>query len=219
MPDLWDKKYKCPICGSTVISKKIFTDKVKIKSYDPDLKPNYDGVNALIYSVVVCETCYYAALESDFEAQVSPIYLSEIKEVQKKLKVNKEVLFSRERDHKTALLAYAIASLYYNVKKQPCKNAEMHLRMAWLFREINDSENELKSLAKAFLHFEECYNTSYIDQEKEPMIVFYLGELAFRLGKIEDAKRWFSILVTKYRDSHSFYVKAGKDRWQEIKEK
>ncbi|MFN3691721.1 MAG: DUF2225 domain-containing protein, partial [Fervidobacterium sp.] len=116
MPDLWDKKYKCPVCGSTVISKKVFTDKVKIKNYDPDLKPNYEGVNAFLYSIVVCENCYYAALEPDFEAQVSPIYLSELKDVQKKLKVNKEVSFSHERDHKTALVAYAIASLYYNVK-------------------------------------------------------------------------------------------------------
>lgn len=218
MPELWDKKYKCPVCGSTVVSKKVFTDKIKIKNYDPDMKPNYDGVNALLYSVVVCEHCHYAALEGDFESQISPIYHEEIKNIQRQLKIQNDVFFSKERDHKVGILSYALASLFYKAKKQPCKSAEMFLRMAWLYREIKDDENELKALAKALVNFEECYNSSYMDEEREPMVVFYLGELSYRLGKESDARKWFSMLVTKYRDSRSFYAKAGKDRWQEIKE-
>ncbi|MGC8819751.1 MAG: DUF2225 domain-containing protein [Fervidobacterium sp.] len=218
MPDLWDKTYKCPLCGSTVKSKKVFTDKIKIKSYDPDMKPNYEGVNALLYSVVVCEQCYYAALENDFEGNISPIYLDEIHKVQQKIKVRTEIIFSSERDHKTAILSYALASLFYEAKKQPCKSAEMFLRMSWLYREISDNDNEYKAMAKALLKFEECFTDSYVDQEKEPMIIFYLGELSHTLGKKEDAKRWFSLLLNKYKDSKSYYVKAGRDRWQEIKE-
>lgn len=218
MSDIWDKKYKCPVCGNTVISKKVFTDKIKVKSYDPDMKPNYEGINALLYSTVVCEHCYYAALELDFEVQISPVYLEEIKNVQKQLKIQEGISFSNEREHKVAILSYALASLFYRAKKQFCKSAEMFLRMAWLYREIGDSENELKALAKSLVNFEECYNTSYMDEEKEPMVVFYLGELSHRLGKENEAKKWFSMLVTKYRDSRSFYAKAGKDRWQEIKD-
>lgn len=218
MPEMWDKKYKCPLCGGIVMSKKVFTDKIRIKSYDPDLKPNYEGINVLLYSIVVCENCYYAALEGDFESQISPVYLDEIKNVQNQFKIPSDLSFSKERDHKVAILSYAIASLFYKAKRLPCKVAEMFLRIAWLYREIEDNENELKALAKALVNFEECYSTSHIDEEKEPMIVFYLGEISYKLGKIQDARKWFSLLVTKYRTSKSFYVKAGKDRWQEIKE-
>ncbi|KAF2961855.1 DUF2225 domain-containing protein [Fervidobacterium sp. 2310opik-2] len=218
MPDLWDKKYVCPICGSQVASKKVFTDKVRIKEYDPDMKPNYEGVNVLLYSVVVCNQCHYAALDTEFENHVSPIYLDQIREIQRKIKIPDNVSFSAERDHRAAILSYALAALFYEAKKQPCRTAEMYLRIAWLYRELKDKENEYKALARSLLSFEECYSKANISEEKEPMVLFYLGELSYRLGKMEDARRWFSILINKYRNSNSYYVKAGRDRWQEIKE-
>jgi len=217
-PLLWDKKYICPICGSAVMSKKVFTDKIRIKNYDEDLKPNYDVINPMLYSVITCSNCYYSALEPEFEQKVSPVHMDEIRKIQAEIKAPKDVDFSGERDHKTAILSYALSSLFYKAKKQPCRMAEVYLRMGWLYREISDNENELKSLARAILSFEECFTNSYVDAEKEPMILFYLGELSFRLGKIEDTKKWFSILVNKYRTSTSFYAKAGRDRWQSIRE-
>ncbi|HOK87799.1 MAG TPA: DUF2225 domain-containing protein [Fervidobacterium sp.] len=219
MPDLWDKKYKCPVCGASVGTKKVFTGKVRIKSYEADLKPVYEGINPLLYSVIVCESCYYSALESDFETQISPIFREEIRKVQDEIKIPEMVSFSQERDHKVAIIAYALASLFYKVKNQPCRTAEMYLRMGWLYREINDEDNENKALAKALSNFEECYLNTYVESDKEPMILFYLAELSRRFGKREDAMRWFSTLVSKYKSATSFYVKAGKERWQELREK
>lgn len=217
MPELWDKKLKCPLCGSTVSTKKVFTDRIAVKSYDEDLKPNYSTVNPLLYSVVVCETCFYSALENEFEKPISPVHLSEMNEVRNQVKMPEKVDFAGERDHRTAILSYALAVLFYKAKKQPCRVAEMYLRMGWLYRELGDEDNENKALAKALASFEECYMTSYVDEEKEPMILFYLAELSKRFGKREEAMRWFSTLVTKYRNSTSFYVKAGKERWQDLK--
>ncbi|MEJ5256983.1 MAG: DUF2225 domain-containing protein [Fervidobacterium sp.] len=217
VPQLWDKKYTCPACGSIVTTKKVITDRVRVKNYDPDMKPNYEGINPMLYSVVTCENCHYSALESDFENNISPIYMEEIRKIQNELKVPKDVQFSKERDHRTAILSCALGTLFYKAKKQICRVAELYLRIGWLYRELSDSENELKALAKALASFEECFMHSYIDTEKEPMILFYLGELSARFGKMEEARKWFSMLVTKYKNSNSFYVKAGRDRWQEIK--
>jgi len=216
-PILWDKKYTCPICGTVSPSKKVFIDKIRVKDYDEDLKPNYEGINPMLYSVITCPQCYYSALEPEFEQKVSPIYLEEIRKIQTELKVPQHVTFSTERDHMTAIVSYALATLFYKAKKQPCKVAEMYLKMGWLYREISNTENELKALAHALVNFQDCFTNSYVDAEKEPMILFYLGELSFRLGKLEDTKKWFSMLVNNYRNSTSFYAKAGKDRWQSIK--
>ncbi|ODN29739.1 hypothetical protein A4H02_09170 [Fervidobacterium thailandense] len=217
MPETWDKKYTCPLCGSQVTSKKVFTEKIVIKSYDEDLKPNYEGVNPLLYAVVVCNSCHHAALENDFEKYISPIHLEELRNVLGTVKIPEGVDFSKARDHKTALLAHALAALCYRAKKQLCKVAEMYLRMGWLHRELKDTEAESKALAKALVSFEECYMSSYIEEEKEPMVLFYLAELSRRFGKKEEALRWFSTLVTKYKNSNSFYVKVGKERWQDLK--
>lgn len=219
MPDLWDKKYKCPVCGSTVISKRVFTEKVRVKSYEPDLKPVYDGINPLLYSVVVCNSCHYSALETDFEASISPIFLQDVRKVQDEIRNTESMDFSKERDRKAAIVAYALATLFYEAKKQPCKVAEMYLRMGWLYRELVDKENENKALAKALSSFETCYLNTYMESDKEPMVLFYLAELSRRFGKRDDATKWFFTLVNKYKNSTSFYVKAGKDRWQELRER
>jgi len=219
MPDLWDKKYKCPICGSTVTSKRVFSEKVRIKRYESDLKPIYEGINPLLYSVVVCDSCRYSALESDFETPISPILLQDVRKVQDEIRNTESLNFSKERDHKTAIVAYALAVLFYEAKKQTCKVAEMYLRMGWLYRELDDEENENKALAKALSNFETCYLNTYIESDKEPMILFYLAELSRRFQKRDDATKWFSTLVSKYKNSTSFYVKAGKERWQELREK
>jgi len=84
---------------------------------------------------------------------------------------------------------------------------------------LNDEENENKALAKALSNFETCYLNTYIESDKEPMILFYLAELSRRFQKRDDATKWFSTLVSKYKNSTSFYVKAGKERWQELREK
>lgn len=216
MPDLWDKRFRCPSCSAEVVSKKVFTDRIVVRTYDEDLKPNYDGVNPMLYSVVVCENCLYSALESDFEKPLSPVHLADIHEVKGQVKMPDKVNFSGERDHRTAILSYALAVLFYKAKKQICRVAEMYLRMGWLYRELGDPENERKALAKALASFEECYLNSYLDQDREPMVLFYLAQLSKAFGKREEAVRWFSTLITKYRNSNSFYVKAGKERWQDL---
>ncbi len=58
---------------------------------------------------------------------------------------------------------------------------------------------------------------SYIEPEKEPMILFYLGYLNYRFNRKEEAIRFFSDLLTKYKGSSSYYVKAGRELWQEMR--
>jgi len=92
-----------------VTSKRVFSEKVRIKRYESDLKPIYEGINPLLYSVVVCDSCRYSALESDFETPISPILLQDVRKVQDEIRNTESLNFSKERDHKTAIVAYALA--------------------------------------------------------------------------------------------------------------
>ncbi len=213
---LFDKQNTCPVCGTKFKSKKVMTDAIKIKSYEKDLKPVYEGVNVLFYSIIVCSNCKYSAFEQDFEKQIPPQYMDDIRSIQQKIKTDYN--FSAERDHHIAIASYAIAALYYLAKKNYLRAGECFLRMGWLYREIGEAENEDKALARALHNFTEGFMKSYIEPEKEPMILFYLGYLNYKFNRKEDAIRFFSDLLTKYKGSNSYYVKAGRELWQELRD-
>ncbi len=212
---LYDKHYICPVCKTKFTSKKVMTDAIKIKSYEKDLKPVYEGVNVLLYSIIVCTNCKYSAFEQDFEKSVPPQYINDIRSIQDKIKA--EYNFSDERDTHTAIASYAMAALYYIAKKNNLRAGECFLRMGWLYREIDDKENEEKTLARALHNFTEGFMKSYIDPEKEPMILFYLGYLNYRFNRKEESVRFFSDLLTKYKGLNSYYVKVGRELWQELR--
>ena len=59
---LFDKKYKCPVCDSDFEARTVRTGKVKIKSVDIDLRPDYEELDQNKYDVIACPACGYAAL-------------------------------------------------------------------------------------------------------------------------------------------------------------
>lgn len=221
MKDLWDKSYKCPVCGQEFKSKKVRIDSIKVESYDGDLKPNYSGINPLYYEIIVCPNCFYADYEINFEKEIKFNEIDIIKETLKKIKeklADKDYSFTNERDIEVALRAYGIVIALANALKKPCKLADAYLKAAWLLREKNEELEENIALAHALKNFEECYLTSDIPSGKgEEKILFYLGELNRYFGRKDEAIKWFSILMDKYRNSSSYYAKVGKERWQNMR--
>ncbi|MBB6062987.1 hypothetical protein HNP65_001450 [Thermosipho japonicus] len=221
MNALWDKSYKCPVCGNEFYSKKVRIDSIKVASYDEDLKPNYLDVNPFLYEVVVCPKCLYAEYESIFEKDVKITEVEKIKSILGKLKSKlSNVKFTDERDIDTALKAYAIVVILSTLLKKYCKLADSYLKIAWLLREKGgEKEQEEIALAHALKNFENCYMNSEIsDGRMEEKILFYLGELNRHFGNKSEAVKWFSKLMQKYKNSSSYYAKVGKDRWQSMRE-
>ncbi|ONN26842.1 hypothetical protein XJ44_08235 [Thermosipho affectus] len=222
MNSLWDKDYKCPVCGKEFKSKKVRIDSVKISSYDEDLKPNFLEVNPFLYEVVVCPYCLYAEYEPKFENTVTVVEKDKIIEALDRLKEKLSEMkskFVEKRNIDIALKAYGIVIILSTVTKKYCKLADAYLKVAWLLREKGDKNQEDIALAHALKNFEDCYMKSDIPEGKpEEKVLFYLGELNRYFNKKDESIKWFSVLIKKYGRSSSYYAKVGRDRWQSMRQ-
>lgn len=219
MAEFWEKEFRCQYCGNIFYQTRFFSSAIMIDSRDSDLKPNYKGVNALYFQTVTCPHCYLTLFERDFGSlkmpeEKRPAVAKVLDNAKKEFgKLN----FWRDKSVDDAVKQMSIAAAVYTVLNHRRNAAEAYLKLGWLFREKGDKKEELIALAKALKFFEEHYREEITKEEEEPMILFYLGELNARLGNEKEAVKWFSTLVSKYRGTSSLYVKAAKERWQEIR--
>lgn len=220
MPDFIYKEYTCQLCGNVFSQPRVFADAVKIKSRDEDLKPNFSGVNALYFQVVVCPRCYLSLFERDFGTlEIPPDKVEKVRKVLENAKKEfGSINLGEDRTVDDAIKIFSIAAAVYTVMEHRRRAAEAYLKLGWLFREKGQKKEETVALAKALKFFEEHYREDITSENEEPMILFYLGELNKLLGNKKDAVKWFSTLVSKYRGVPSPYVKAGQERWQEIRD-
>jgi len=216
MKSFWEKEFTCPFCGVVFRKKMVFYDAVRVRSRDPDLKPNYEGVNPLLYSVVSCPNCYFSTLEDDFEKiKLSQEKRTKVEEVLKNLR--EKLKLEEREDHIESVKRHTICALVYEALGDKKKTAVSYLRIAWLFRELGMRERERWAMEESLRFFEEFYRYSYYDDKEEPMILFYLGVLNQMLGKKKEAAKWYELLIRKHGDS-SIYSKVGRERWQELRE-
>ncbi len=218
--EFWEKEFECQFCGNSFSQVRVFSSAIIVESRDEDLKPNYKGVNALYYQLVTCPKCYLTLFERDFGKLQIPENKREAVErvLQNAKKQFRELNLGRDRTVDDAIALFSIAAAIYTVIGHRRGAAEAYLKLGWLFREKGDKKEELIALGKALKFFEEHYRNDIVKDEEEPMILFYLGEINRRLGNRKEAVKWFSILSNKYRGVSSLFVKAGRERWQEIRD-
>lgn len=211
---IFDKSYTCPVCDNEFKSKMVRTGKVRLAGADSDLRPRYIGVDSLKYDAVLCPKCGYAALNRYF----SFIMSGQAKSIREKISAN----FSYKAEegktysyddaigkHKMALLNTVVKNGKSSERAYTC------LKLAWLYRGKREqlmqgeyqkeeiakmAEEEQELLAKAYEGFEAAFG-----KEDFPMcgmdqhtMMYLLAELARRIGKEEDAKRYVSkVLVAR----------------------
>lgn len=211
---LFDKSYTCPVCDHEFKSKMVRTGKVRLAGADSDLRPRYMGVDSLKYDAILCPKCGYAALNRYFNFVMS----SQAKNIKEKISSNfhYQPESGKIYTYDDALMRHKMALLNTVVKNG--KNSEKAytcLKMAWLYRskremlmqgeykkeevaELITEEKEL--LSNAFEGFEVAFS-----KEDFPMcgmdqytMMYLLAELARRIGKNDEAKRYVSkVLVAR----------------------
>lgn len=192
---LYDKTCKCPVCETEFKTKAIRSGKTRLVSQDTDLMPIYEGINALLYDVVICPSCGYGSLVKFFEKlkpsqcqlilnnitpRYRPKYYPEVLDIDSSI----------ER-HKISLLSTMTKKARISEEAYTC------LKIAWLYRLKGDKLNELKFLEQSFLKFKDAYS-----KETPPFagmdgntVCYLIGELARRLDKTEEALQWFSRVI------------------------
>ncbi len=226
---LFEKTYTCPVCEHKFKSKMVRTGKAKLLGADTDLRPKYQGVDSLKYDAVMCPKCGYAALNRYFNF----VMAAQAKAIREQISANfkDEQKEDKIYDYDTALARHKLALLNTVVKKgKASEKAYTCLKIAWLYRGKREKmkaegkdrhkqeelfKEEMQSLMTAYEGFQSAFS-----KEDFPMcgmdqntLSYLLADLARRVGKVEDAKRWVSkVLVARNAN------KRIKDKALDLKE-
>ncbi|MDF2877544.1 MAG: hypothetical protein K0S30_640 [Clostridia bacterium] len=192
---LYDKTYICPICDKVFTSKAIRSGKNRLMSVDTDLKPKYDTVNPSLYECIVCPKCGYAALSKIFSS-VSPKQMGWIKE--QICSQYKERNYPEVLTNKDAVERYKLALLNAMAKKvKDGEKAYLCLKIAWLYRELEDSDQEKTFLKYALTGFLNAYNHERfpIFELDELTVAYIIADLYRRFEEYDKALQWVGYVI------------------------
>ena len=135
---VFERNYKCPVCGATFPSKAVRSGKSRLIGTDSDLRAKYDIIDPGKYDVVLCPKCGYAAL-TRFYDKLTPPQANLIKE-----KISPTVRISEYNDpiysYKEAMERYKLALVNAVVKKaKASEKAYICLKSAWVARGYRES--------------------------------------------------------------------------------
>lgn len=193
---LYDKSYTCPLCGEPFKSKAIRSGKNQLSSIDLDLYPHYTLINPLLYSVIACPHCGYSTLSKTFGA-LTP-----------KQKEWLGTQFSKALPHPTyspyispeeALKKYKIALIACLTKKSHLsEQGYIALNIAWLYRDLGQTENEQIFLKRAFSALSEAFSNERfpIMSMDESTFTYVLAAIAYEIGYLNESKHFLSTVLT-----------------------
>ncbi len=211
---LFDKSYTCPVCDNEFKSRMVRAGKVRLAGADSDLRPRYMGVDSLKYDAILCPKCGYATLNRYFNFVMD----SQAKNIKEKISANfhYQPESGRIYTYDDALARHKMALLNTVVKNG--KNSERAytcLKMAWLCRGkrelLMQGDYKKEEVAQLINEEKELLSNAYegfsvaFSKEDFPMcgmdeytMLYLLAELARRIGKNDDAKRYVSkVLVAR----------------------
>lgn len=217
----YDKKAICMNCNNNFTTTKIRSRFVRIASHETDFKPVYTSnkVNPLYYNVTVCPRCGFS-----FTEEFSPYFAPGTQDMIHQQITTKwnERSIGALRTIEEAVETYKLAYLSAIVKKEkPITIAGLTLRIAWLHRELEQQEEEMRFLLIARNMYVKSYSEGdYVGtQMSETRVLYLIAELSRRIGEEEEAVRSFSQVIERQRTSNDpQIVEMAKERWREMRE-
>lgn len=230
---VYQRKIRCTLCGKEFLTSSVRAGRIRFSDTDLDFRPLYDGFDPILYDVVVCPFCGYAALNkfftrlSDLKAKqikqkISPTYVS------KNYPVILDYEMAIER-FKLTLLNSAIGHDSNGIKAYIC------LKLAWLYRGYYEQRvrrfNASKNSEEEILVFEE-FNKGLIEKEKvflrnacdgfklafeveefpimgidQGSMEYLIAELSRRVGDFGECKKWLSRVIQRQNSNKRLFNK------------
>ncbi|WP_226678791.1 DUF2225 domain-containing protein [Mesobacillus jeotgali] len=218
---LYDKKYHCEMCEQSFTTKKVRSRFVKVLRFDTDFAPIYaDGFeNPNFYYVNVCPNCGYSFTD-DFSTYFPPGGKQLIQD--KICNQWAHLNYGDKRTIQEAMNTFKLAAYSSTLKKEKhIVSAGLYIRLAWLYRSLDNHEQEMRFLKLALKEYTESYSTGDYKgtQVSELRLMYLIGDLSRRIGQTQDAVRFFSKVIEKQRQSvEPQIIQLAKDRWQEMRE-
>ncbi|MCX7715069.1 MAG: DUF2225 domain-containing protein [Clostridia bacterium] len=192
---LYNKEVICPVCKSRLSVRAVKSTAYKVKGHESDLYVRYETINPYFYDVWLCNSCGYAAMKTDFE----DIRKSQIEKIKNNISPKwKKREYPLIYDASIAIERYKLALLNYVItESKSSKKAMCCLKLAWMYREIKDTDNERIFREQAAIGFEDAYmNEDFPIYGMNVYTIMYLtGELYRTLGSNDKALKYFSNVV------------------------
>lgn len=212
--NIFFKKVLCPICNKTFETPTVKVNIPRITSKDSDFFIRYSIENPYFYDVWLCPNCGYSALKTDF-SQIKNFQKTLIKENITPKWVNRN--YKIPYDENIAIEKYKLALLSaITIESKSSTKAIICLKIAWMYRLLNDTLKEEAFLLKALNLFEDTYSKEHLPIYglDRFSIMFLIGELNRRLKNNDIALRWFSEVITSMGANQKIKEMArdGKDK-------
>lgn len=213
---LYDKKIVCLCCEKEFTSKQVRSSTTRVIKQDRDYCTYYSGENPLFYDAFVCPHCGFAFTQSFSKLTPRKKEIIE-KEYFEKLPFVPDLCQKREIHH--ALQAYKwTAYTSYLVKEDPIITGNLFLRIAWLYRYQEKTEQEKRYLEIALRFYEKAYaKGNSEDIMNEHKLLFLLGDLYTRLDDYHKASKVFSMLLADQSVPPNIRQRAA-ESWNYYKE-
>jgi uncharacterized protein (DUF2225 family) len=217
---IYDKKFECMFCGETFESKKVRSRFVKVAKYDTDFFPSYENeeANPILYHIQVCPACGFS-FSSDFSTYFPPGTRELVQEKVANRWISHD--FSGKRNITQAIQTYKLAVYCSTLKKEKhIIVAGLYMRIAWLCRMLQDTNQEERFLQLAVTEYDDSlYQGDYRGtQISEVRLLYLIAELSRRINDIDKAVQYFSLVISKQRESNETnIIKMAKEGWNQIR--
>jgi uncharacterized protein (DUF2225 family) len=218
MPDLYFKKCRCPYCLKETETKRVLSRHIRVDKTDRDGMIHYKGSNVYYYEPVQCAHCRF--LFHDTFGKLPP-------DVRETLAVNILPTLpilpfaTTERTAEQALQLYKLCLYTAQVTRQKdAIQAMLGVRIAWLYRLLDNHEQELLWMERSVLKYEALY-AAYLDPIQagipEETLLLRLADLYTVLKRTEDARKWYSVIFQS-TDISDRIKKDARQHWELYRE-
>ncbi len=195
---LWNKKIKCPFCTHEFETTRIRSSVIKIKDKQTDFGNIYEGECPYLYAVTVCPQCTFAALNKDFDtirAGAEPMIMEVSRQIRQSAKRKPDIFALGNTTPEVAIKRHELAITFMKIRKYGDLGilAGLYLHLVWIYRLIQDYENEKRVMALTAKAYEDFFDKGNRLPENlgEPGVLYLIGELNRRQGLYKEARRYY----------------------------
>ncbi len=220
---LFDKECTCAFCGTSFTTKRVRRGAVPFVKRDADFCTYYKrlAANPILYTVAVCPTCGYA-----FTDQFSPVLSPAVRRRIETCIADKWTpkSYGGERGIPEAIATYKLGIYSAELKEELHSiKAGLYLRLAWLYRFLENAAEECRFLTLAASEYEQSYiHSDYEAGDKEMSevrILYLIGELMRRIERYDQAVQYFSRAVQlKDQTIEQGIINMARDQWSLARE-
>lgn len=205
---LFESKVVCPVCNNTFKNTKLKSRRARVINIESDLRPIYNVVDSIAYDTISCTYCRYTASSTNFNDVKVKDKDNLIYGIANNVTKNEHTFVYT---YEYAMDRYKLAILSSNIKKAPAsESAFYYMKLAWLNRAVNDKVREYFFLEQAYEGYCKAFNEEEFPIMGNDEYTFKLiaGEIARRIGRLDEAKKWIGSLIVDRTVSDKIKLRA-----------